>query len=449
MRKRSLKYERLFVTLSCVDVADSGQTLGIAEEICLRSAQIHAETAHLSRMVAKYDSSGDWAGIGVRSCAHWLTIAAGFDLRTSSELIRVGHALEQLPAISEAFAEGRLSFDKVRAVTRVAVPEDEAMWLEVALQASGSQLARICRSVRSALDVNDPRRADDELAHRGVRWWWRDDGMFELMAVLTREDGAVVVAAIDAVAKDLMAERGNPDGEFRPPVPEKLRRTVLEADGLVRVCEQHVSATSPQPLVAPTRQVVIHVDESVLRDRDAHGRSHIEDGSWLSPSAARWQACDADTVTVTERHGVPIDVGRARRVIPPRLRLALHARDRGCRYPGCGVPAKRCEGHHWWHWVDGGPTDLCNCLLLCRFHHRRHHEGKYDIEKTGPGEFVFVRTDGTPIVTPLPVAATRPLERPAWITPATPVALSQGEPSNHAYVVSVLADAAVYARAST
>ena len=421
---------------------------GSGDEICPLSAQIHAGTAQLCQMVARYDSSGEWAGIGVRSCAHWLTIAAGFDLRVSNELIRVGHSVEQLPAIAKAFAEGRLSFDKVRAVTRVAVAEDEAMWLEVALQASGSQLARICRSVRSALDVNDPRRADDELAHRGVRWWWRDDGMFELMAVLTREDGAVVAAAIDAVTKDLMAERGNPDGGFHPPVPEKLRRTVLEADSLVRLCEQHVSATSPEALVAPTRQVVIHVDDSVLRHQDAHGRSHIEDGSWLSPSAARWQACDADTVTVTERDGLPIDVGRAHRVIPPRLRLALNARDRGCRYPGCGVPAKRCEGHHWQHWVDGGRSDLCNCLLLCRFHHRRHHEGKFDINKTGPGQFVFVRVDGTPIVAPQPMAADRPLDRPAWITRDTPVALSHGAAHNFAYAVSVIADAAVYARAA-
>lgn len=163
-----------------MDAVENDPSPESADEIRMLSAESHASMARISRMVAKYDSSGEWAGVGVRSCAHWLTISAGFDLRTSSELVRVGHALEQLASIAEAFEQGRLSFDKVRAVTRVAVPEDEAMWLEVALQASGSQLARICRSVRSALDVNDPRRGDDELAHRGLRYWWRDDGMFEL-----------------------------------------------------------------------------------------------------------------------------------------------------------------------------------------------------------------------------------------------------------------------------
>lgn len=353
--------------------------------------------SRLAKLVADYDSSEAWAEAGARSCAHWLSVAAGFDLRSSAELVRVGHALKELPAIAEAFARGELSFDKVRAVTRVALAQDEAMWLRVALSSSGSQLERICRAVRSALDVNDPRRADDELAHRGVRSWWRNDGMLELMAVLPREDGAVVMAAIDSVTKDLVNERCAPNARPDAPAPDKLRRSVLEADALVRMCEQHLSAATPEPVVAPTRQVVIHVDASVLRGEEAGGRSHVEDGPWLSAQAARWQACDADTVTITERDGLPIDVGRAHRVIPPRLRLALHARDQGCRYPGCGVPAKRCEGHHWRHWIDGGATDLCNCLLLCRFHHRRHHEGRFTIRKVAAGEFVFERADGTAI----------------------------------------------------
>ena len=380
----------------------------LAQDISAQSLQTHAAMARMCRLAAAYDSSEAWATMGTRSCAHWLTVTAGFDLRTSSEVVRVGHAVEQLPAIAKAFAEGRLSFDKVRAITSVATAEDEVMWLRLALNTPGSQLARICRAVRSALDVNDPRRADDELAHRGVRCWWRDDGMLELIAVLPREDGAVVMAALDAVTKDLVEERRTPARLPESPVPEKLRKHVLQADGLVRIMVEHVSATSPEPAVAPTRQMVIHVDSSVLRTQDANGRCHIEDGPALSPTAARWLACDADVVTITERDGLPIDVGRSQRVIPPRLRLALHARDRGCRFPGCGVPAKRCEGHHVCHWPDGGRTELRNCLLLCRFHHRRHHEGKFVIRVIGPGEFSLERADGTPIVRAIPAPGPLP-----------------------------------------
>ena len=394
-------------TFLCMEAALASDD-ELAHEISEQSTRTHAAMARICRLAAAYDSSEAWATMGTRSCAHWLTVTAGFDLRTSSEVVRVGHAVERLPAIARAFDDGRLSFDKVRALTTVATAEDELMWLRLALDTAGAQVARICRAVRSALDVNDPRRADDELAHRGVRCWWRADGMLELIAVLPREDGAVVMAALDAVTKDLVEERRTPARLPGSTVPEKLRKYVLQADALVRISEQHLAATSPEPAVAPTRQMVIHVDSSVLRKQDAYGRCHIEDGPALSPSAARWLACDADVVTITERDGLPIDVGRAQRVIPPRLRLALHARDRGCRYPGCGVPAKRCEGHHVSHWPDGGRTELHNCLLLCRFHHRRHHEGKFVIRVIGPGEFSLERADGTPIVRATPAPGPQP-----------------------------------------
>lgn len=408
--------------------------------ICVLSAQIHSGTARLATLASEYDTSLRWADAGARTCAHWLTINAGFDLRTSSELVRVGHALDELPQIRAAFAEGRLSFDKVRAVTRVATPDDEAMWLDIALQASGSQLARICRAVRSALDVNDPRRADDELAHRGVRRWWRDDGMLEILAVLPREDGALVMAAIDSVVKDLVNERQHRESVETDTADRPLCESVLREDALVRICERYVSAASPEPVVAPTRQMVIHVDEAVLRSGDASGRSHVEDGPWLSPQSARWLACDADVVTITERDGKPLDVGRASRLITPRLRLALQARDRGCRYPGCGVPPNRTEGHHIRHWLDFGKTDLENLVSLCRFHHRRHHEGKFVIRTLGAGTLVFERTNGTPIVDADPVAAQEPLAAPSWIRSDTPVAAAHGASCNFAYAISVLAD---------
>jgi Domain of unknown function (DUF222) len=100
----------------------------------------------------------------------------------------------------------------------------------------------------------------------------------------------------------------------------------------------------------------------VLSGETPGGRSRIEDGPWLSPAVVRRLSCDADVVTVTERDGLPIDVGRVRRLITPRLRLALQSRDHGCRFPGCSVPASRTDGHHIEHWSDGGKTNLDNLV---------------------------------------------------------------------------------------
>jgi hypothetical protein len=91
------------------------------------AARIHAATAELVRLTAQLDSDGAWAETGMRSCAHWLSINIGVDVWTGGEMVRAGHALEILPHLSAAFAEGRLSFDKIRAVTKVATPDDDEM----------------------------------------------------------------------------------------------------------------------------------------------------------------------------------------------------------------------------------------------------------------------------------------------------------------------------------
>jgi hypothetical protein len=49
--------------------------------------------------------------------------------------------------------------------------------------------------------------------------------------------------------------------------------------------------------------------------------------------------------------------------------MALIARDAGCSFPGCTHPPQWCDRHHILDWILGGPTDLDNLTLLCRYHH--------------------------------------------------------------------------------
>jgi len=82
-----------------------------------------------------------------------------------------------------------------------------------------------------------------------------------------------------------------------------------------------------------------------------------------------------------------LDVGRRRRTVPPALRRALEVRDRGCRFPGCGL--RFTDAHHIEHWADGGETSLENCVLLCRRHHRFVHEENWTVEWWGENRLVF------------------------------------------------------------
>jgi hypothetical protein len=81
----------------------------------------------------------------------------------------------------------------------------------------------------------------------------------------------------------------------------------------------------------------------------------------------------------------PLDVGRTTRVVQPAQRAALAIRDRGCVVPGCARPLAWCEAHHLWHWLDGGPTDLANLVLLCRAHHRAVHDGGWQLTRAPDG----------------------------------------------------------------
>lgn len=422
-------------------------TKDVGRRIEALATQINAATAELVQLSAEYDDVGGWLGVGLRSCAHWLSIHAGVDVATGSEMVRTGHALEALPQIAEAFAEGRLSFDKVRKVTRVAVPEDEQVWLEVALNASGGQLSRICRAVSSALDAGDPHLAENALQRRSVQTWWRDDGMLQLTAVLSREDGAVVRAAIEAGAAALVSElRSSSRAGGGVDDPAELTYEVLRADALVRVCEEWVASVSATPTPAPTRQVVIHVDQTALITRDPAARCHIEDGPWLPFDAAQWLSCDSDVVSVLERDGTVLDVGRVHRVLSSRLRLALQARDRGCRFPGCSVPPARAEGHHIKHWAHGGRTDMDNLVSLCRFHHRRHHEGAFDIRVVSGEPMRFELSDGT-VLRPVVALPSAGLTRNPEVAANAAVALGGGEYFDRKYAVSAIADACAVNRA--
>jgi len=158
------------------------------------------------------------------------------------------------------------------------------------------------------------------------------------------------------------------------------------------------------------------VDAAALADPEQPGQSALEDGVHVSAETSRRLACDATRVVM--RHagdGEVLDVGRRTRTIPPALRRALQARDRGCRFPGCGV--RHAQGHHLGfarpgrrgpspatpggahlhHWANGGPTRLDNLALLCRRHHRAVHEEGYRIARDAGGTLSFSTPTGRPI----------------------------------------------------
>ena len=112
----------------------------LGDQIALLSAQINAARYQLLELIREFDERKGWAAQGALSCSQWLGWRCGTALGAAREKVRVAHALAELPTISEAFRDGQVSYSKVRAMTRVATPENEQNLLVIA-QAASAQSA--------------------------------------------------------------------------------------------------------------------------------------------------------------------------------------------------------------------------------------------------------------------------------------------------------------------
>jgi hypothetical protein len=110
----------------------------------------------------------------------------------------------------------------------------------------------------------------------------------------------------------------------------------------------------------------------------------------ITASTIRKIACDADIIPVLlGGEGRILDIGRASRIFPPHIRKAITARDQGCAFPGCTIPAPWCEAHHINYWSHGGTTGTDNGTLLCSHHHHLIHKEQWTIQvRTGIPWFI-------------------------------------------------------------
>src|SRR3954451_876 len=216
----------------------------LADGICLRAGRIAAAQAELLTWIAEFDRREGWSGTGLLSCAHWLSWRIGLSPSAAREQVRVARRLEDLPEVAAAFADGRASYSKVRAVTRVAEPDDGIDWVELARHSSAAQLEKIVRGVRRAR-ANEAAEADPETAAWKLRTRTRfdDNGNFILTIPGPAQHLPVLQAGIAAKRAELQRERDaapvddvaapKPGPESQPePEPEVLPGVSAEAPAL-------------------------------------------------------------------------------------------------------------------------------------------------------------------------------------------------------------------------
>ena len=345
----------------------------------------------------QFDAAGGWHDQGAISCAHWLAWRTGLDTATAREKVRVARALGDLPAIDEALRQARLSYAKVRALTRVATPENEACLLEMALEATGAQLECLCRGFRTAQAAGETQIPEE----RSVRQRVLSGGMVKLELVLSPDEADMILRAIDR-AREVHAEPGPTepvvDASAETPAPDPVDVSSetpwpSRADGAVALAESFLAGHPVSGTGGDRFQVVVHLDQDVLGP-DGTLAGTLEDGTHVSAETLRRVACDCGLVTAgAGGGGGELSVGRRARTIPPAIRRALMLRDHGCAFPGC-THTRFLHGHHIRHWLHGGETSVDNLALLCTVHHHLVHEGGWTIARGADGRLVFTSPAG-------------------------------------------------------
>ena len=149
------------------------------------------------------------------SCAQWLSWKCQMSSGTAREHVRVARALRDLPVIRARFAAARLSYAKVRALTRIATAATEAGLAELAGPMTGNQLERFARAHRQVTAADDA----DARVRRRLTWRFEEDGSLSGTFRLPPLAGAVLLKALRAACDDLAGQAGDPGGDVSAETP--------------------------------------------------------------------------------------------------------------------------------------------------------------------------------------------------------------------------------------
>jgi len=324
------------------------------------------------------------------STAQWLSHACGIAHRTAAEHVRVARSLRQYPRLADEMGAGRLSFSQVRAISRLAGPGEDGLvedLVEAARHATVAQLEVVIRGLRT-VDHNEQDSDPGEYLTQS----WTADSRWQLSARLDPERGALVGAAIEAIAaRDgcsradallRLAEMGLAAIADDAKNPRELRgderaAVVIHLDAARVPAQGPVSRSAERdPHQGPVDPSQVPVPRSAERDPGdvplvARPYARIAGGPGLPDRVVQRLLCEGrirtvihDSATIRDGTTQVLDVGRSHRLVTDRQYRALLARQHGrCAHPGC-PNTKHLHAHHRIHWIHGGRTDLANLLAF-------------------------------------------------------------------------------------
>ncbi|OQQ37051.1 HNH endonuclease signature motif containing protein [Prescottella equi] len=337
--------------------------------------------------------------LGFRSVKQWLAANTLLEVPAAARILALGRMLARQPEIADAFNAGDISAEHASLIGKFRETPPRGMPVEAldscrkVLLDGASGPAATTTTVRTCISRLERIFESDELPPS------EDTERNEFHASKTLNGRVSVKGDLDAVTGEMLLTALSALTKPRNPVDdpaEKLTPARQRADAFAEILRRYLDSGEASVEGGERPHLSLHVNAADLaRSKSAHEWTHPNEGSDLfgdkdiarlphmgplSIATARRIACDCHLTPIVMDDGVPLNLGRTSRTVSKKQRRALIARDHGCAFPGCGTPPAHCEGHHIKHWADGGPTDLDNLVLLCRYHHTLLHHSHWDVE---------------------------------------------------------------------
>ena len=293
----------------------------------------------------------------------------------------------------------------------------ERQVLEIAVTTSPNRLKPIARRLAEsfAFETLDA-RYEREKQHRSVWVTDRQDGMADLTAYLPAHEAHAIHSRLTQIAKRVeqveARAQGSPNAELPdtdlpnaelpnaelPKAETTCRpRDVIRADLFTDLLLNGDSSTasSEGPSIHGIVQIVAH-ESNFLHEHSQGAPIPMLKGYGPIPVSVAGSIAGATSVwnRVIEQpeRGAVLSVDRYRP--SEAMRRFLTARDAHCRFPGCRVPAHRCDVDHTIDAAFGGPTSLDNLGMLCRGHHTLKHHTGWNVEQHPDGDYEWTSPTG-------------------------------------------------------
>jgi uncharacterized protein DUF222 len=307
-----------------------------------------------------------------------------------------GELLEPLlPTVAAGQRDGKIGVEHVKvildflanlpdAIDYQTREESEKDLGRLAAEVGPTELRAAAGRLAYVLDQDGPAPTDAERARRRFFTIGKQqaNGMSPVSGLLDPEACATLEAVFAKWAAPGMC---NPDeqppcvdGEPPEAAPQRDLRTqpqrnhdALQAMGRAALASGNLGRHNGLP-------ATIIVSTTLKELESAAGQAVTASGSLLPMSDVIRMASHAFhyLVIFKDHKREPLYLGRTKRCASRGQRIVLHARDRGCTFPGCTVPGYGCQAHHAKRgWAQGGQTNIDEEVLACPPHNRLVEKG--------------------------------------------------------------------------